>query len=110
MSGQTAKISQSLFDHLLYLAAIKLPREDIGSYLMDELNNQLSSIDELLEIVIPERVPASTHGIEMLAREPSDLRKDHWEIRINPDAILSQAPMIRERYIVVHEQRIRPLE
>ncbi|HHY89664.1 MAG TPA: hypothetical protein GYA06_12180 [Chloroflexi bacterium] len=93
-------IDRETFDHLVQLAALELD-ETQAEYLMRELNNQLSAIQELAAIPVDPDLPASLHGIPYSAETSPGLRPDEWHPFPNPDEILAQAPETDDRYIVV---------
>ena len=70
-------IDRETFDHLGQLAALELD-ETQAEYLMRELNNQLSAIQELAAIPVDPDLPASLHGIPYSAETSPGLRPDEW--------------------------------
>ena len=98
----TEKISKDTFDRLVELAALALPR-DQAEYLHEQLNNQLSAIDQLLAVPLDEDTPIAAHGVPYTADNSQPIREDQIEAYKEPDAILDQAPDVRERSIVVQD-------
>ncbi len=98
----TEQITPEVFNHLVGLAALELTAEE-GEYLRRQLNNQLKAIHELEAIPLDADVPASLHGVPFPAGISQALRPDVWQPFSRPDEILSQAPSVDERYIIVPE-------
>jgi aspartyl-tRNA(Asn)/glutamyl-tRNA(Gln) amidotransferase subunit C len=94
------KISPELFDHLVELAALELTPDE-AQYLRRELNNQLTAIDELAAIPIPEGTPPARHGVPFPVDVRQPLRADAAQSSGIQDAILKQAPDTRDGYIAV---------
>lgn len=93
-------ISEELFNHLVGLASLALSPEE-AEYLRQELNNQLTAIDELEAIPLGDEIPITTHGVPYTAQIAPAARDDQWEACPNPEDILAQAPDTRDRYVVV---------
>ena len=100
MPEDKIEISQETFAHLVELAALAL-RPDEADYLHQELNSQLSAIQELAAIDIPVDTQPASHGVPYTAASSQGLRADDWQPCENADAILEQAPEIDERYLIV---------
>ena len=96
----TDGIHPELFDHLVHLAALELDAEE-AQYLLNELNNQLKSIDELEAIPIEADEHITSHGVPYSAEIRAPIREDDWVSCPNPEEILDQAPDTRDGYIVV---------
>ncbi|MBN2047782.1 MAG: hypothetical protein JW750_08080 [Anaerolineaceae bacterium] len=96
----TDQISAETFAHLVELAALELDEQQ-ADYLLKELNAQLTSIAELAAIPIPEDTPASLHGIDYPLATSMKPREDEWVPFAGPQALLDQAPEIRDGHIVV---------
>lgn len=94
------EISREIFEHLVKLAALELGEEE-AQYLFIELNNQLSSIHELEAINIDENIPLASHGVPYTTDTSPPNRSDIWTACDEADAIIDQAPMTKERYIIV---------
>ena len=101
-SRMAEKISKELFDHLVELAALELNSEE-AQYLRRELNNQLSAIDELAAIPIPEETPFASHGIPYTPYTRPQLRVDSPVDSGVSGQIMSQAPESDDAYILVPE-------
>lgn len=93
-------ITEELFNHLVGLASLELSPEE-AEYLRQELNNQLTAIDELEAIPLGDKTPITTHGVPYTEQIAPDARNDQWEACPNPEDILAQAPDTRDRYVVV---------
>ena len=102
MSEQEKKlaITQELFNHLVGLASLELSEEE-AEYLRQELNNQLRAIDELEAIPLGDDSEVTTHGVSYSKQITPDARDDQWEACPNPEDILTQAPEVRDGYVVV---------
>lgn len=96
----TEKITKEIFDHMVELAALELSPEE-SEYLRAELNNQLTSIDELVAIQIDPNTPYAAHGVSYTNDNSASLREDKWIPFKNVEAILSQAPKLEDRAYVV---------
>ena len=94
------EISRDTFDHLVELAALELD-ENEAEYLLKELNSQLSAIQELTAIDIPDDVQPASYGVSYTEENSPPLRKDRWQACDNADEIIGQAPQINDRYIIV---------
>jgi len=93
-------ITPDVFDHLVGLAALELSPEE-AEYLRHQLNNQLKAIHELEAIPLPTDLTITSHGVPFPVHISPSLRRDIWEPYPDPDRILSQAPDLEDRYIVV---------
>lgn len=103
------RISRETFAHLVRLAELKLdPRE--AEYLYNELNNQVSSIEQLEAIPLDEEIPASLHGVEFPAGVSQPLREDVWQPYEDTRSILDQVPDLMEDQIIVPETPHKTLE
>ncbi len=94
------KITKEIFNHMVELAALELSSDE-AEYLRKELNNQLSSIDELVAIDIDPNTPFAAHGVSYTKENSSSLREDIWKPFDDVDAIISQAPQLEDRAYVV---------
>lgn len=95
-------ITPELFNHLVQLAALELAPQE-AEYLRRQLNNQLKAIRELEAIPLEAKTPVTSHGVPYTPEITPPIRAD--EVHLDPavEAILSQAPEIDERYIIVPE-------
>jgi aspartyl/glutamyl-tRNA(Asn/Gln) amidotransferase C subunit len=96
----TEKIERDTFEHLVELAALELDEEE-AEYLRQELNNQLTAIQELAAIPLQEYTHPTSHGVPYTENIRLALREDDWISCPNPEEILAQAPDLEENYIVV---------
>ncbi len=94
------KITKEVFDHLVDLAAMELTEEE-SEYLLAQLNNQLSSIEELSQIDVDDSVQAAAHGVPFSRELSAGVRKDEIKKFPFPDDILKGAPQTEERYFIV---------
>jgi len=93
----TKHISPELFEKLVSLAALELTTEE-STYLFEEMNHQLASVEALSQIPLPEGVEPSLHGLEPTG---SPARVDQWQPFPNPEAIIALAPEIEDGMITV---------
>jgi len=100
MPEKEQKITQDLFDHLVELAALELGSKE-SEYIRTELNKQLAAIEELAAIDIPPGTEPASHGVPYTVKMSQDLRPDTWKACDDNEAILSQAPEHKGRYIIV---------
>jgi Asp-tRNA(Asn)/Glu-tRNA(Gln) amidotransferase C subunit len=98
----TEKISKDVFERLVDLAALALDAEE-AQYLHQQLNNQLSAIDQLLAVPLANDTPIASHGVPYTDANSQPIRADSIDAYPQPDAILHQAPEIEERAIVVQD-------
>ncbi|MCD6355932.1 MAG: hypothetical protein J7L66_01495 [Anaerolineaceae bacterium] len=94
------EISREIFDHLVELAALELGKNE-SEYLLSELNNQLSVIQELKAIDVNADIPLASHGVSYNEENSPPLRDDLWTVCEDADAIIGQAPEVKERFIIV---------
>ena len=100
MAKSKQEISRETFDHLVELAALDLNKDE-ADYLLTELNNQISAIQELEAIDIDEDVPPAMHGVSYTPENSPPLRTDDWIECEDADAIIEQSPVMDDRYIIV---------
>jgi aspartyl-tRNA(Asn)/glutamyl-tRNA(Gln) amidotransferase subunit C len=96
----TGKIERDTFEHLVELAALELDEEE-ADYLRQELNNQLTAIDELAAIPLEADTHPTSHGVPYTENIRPPLREDDWISCPNSEEILAQAPELEEDYFVV---------
>ena len=94
------EISVEVFDHLVTLAALELEQEQ-ATYLRRELNQQLKAIHELASIPLDDDIDIAAHGVPYTAETSAQLREDEWHPCPNPEEILAQAPLLKDRHVVV---------
>lgn len=95
-------ISPELFKHLVNLAALELDEQE-GEYLLQQLNNQLKSIEELLAIPVDDATPLAAHGITYTPQISQEIRPDRWLPDPTSNEILRLAPESDDGYIIVPE-------
>ena len=93
-------ITKEIFEHLVRLAALELDDEE-AEYLRRELNQQLQAIRDLESIELSEDLPITSHGVPYTTDTRPELRQDRATPSELADAILEQAPEVKERFIVV---------
>lgn len=93
----TKRISPELFDKLVSLAALELTAKE-STYLFEEMNNQLASVEALSKIPLPDDIEPSLHGLESEGSLP---RSDQWLPFLDPGAIIALAPETEEGMIAV---------
>lgn len=94
------QITKEIFDHLVDLASLALDPQQ-AEYLRSQLNQQLASIHELEAVPLDEELPISLHGVPYSNAVSPAPREDEWIPCADTQAILSQAPQVEDRYIVV---------
>jgi aspartyl-tRNA(Asn)/glutamyl-tRNA(Gln) amidotransferase subunit C len=94
------RITPEIFDHLVELAALELGPDE-AEYLRRELNGQLNAIRELEKIEVDESLPITSHGVPYAGGLAAALREDQASPGDLADDILSQAPELEGRYVVV---------
>jgi len=94
------EISVNVFDHLVELAALALDPEE-REYLRRELNGQLRAIRALEAIDVDEALPITSHGVPYSDATRPSIRIDKARDAKLAEAILAQAPMVENRYLVV---------
>ena len=98
----TEPITPELFKHLVLLAALELGAEE-AEYIRRQLNNQIKAINELAAIPLDETAPVTSHGVPYTPEITPPIRSDEWQPYPRTGAILSQAPLLADGYIVVPE-------
>ncbi len=93
-------IDEPTFQHLVSLAALDLTEEE-ARYLRAELNQQLRAIAELESIDLDHATPITSHGVPYTLQTSPELREDEHQPSPEADDILSQAPELHDRYLVV---------
>lgn len=93
-------ITPETFNHLVDLASLEL-NADQAEYLRRQLNQQLTSIRELEAVPLNEDVTISLHGVPFDVQESPKPREDEWIPCMDAETILSQAPQVEDRYIIV---------
>ncbi len=94
------KITQEIFDHMVDLAALELTDEE-ADYLRDQLNKQLTAVDELASIPLEEDIQPAAHGVQYTHDNSADLRNDLHDPFPYVEDILKNAPETEDRYFVV---------
>lgn len=93
-------ITPEIFNHLVRLAALELGPDE-AEYVRRQLNNQLNVVRELEAIPLDGAVSVTSHGVPYTAQTSPALREDTWLPYPDVADILSQAPEVEDRYIVV---------
>lgn len=93
-------ITPEIFQHLVTLAALELDGDE-ADYLRRELNHQLQAIRDLESIELPIDLPITSHGVPYTEGTKPGLRADQSSPSDKADAILEQAPEVKDRYLVV---------
>lgn len=102
-------ITRETFAHLVKLAELELSTAN-SDYLYKELNNQLSSIEQLLAIPLDDETPASLHGVTFPVDLSQPLREDIWQPFDDTRLILNQVPDLVDDQITVPETPHKTLE
>lgn len=95
------RITPALFEKLVRLAALELTNEET-TYLFEEMNHQLASVEALNQIPIPEDIQPSLHGVEPEGAGP---RPDRWQPFPDPERIVALAPESEDGMIAVPDVR-----
>ncbi|MCE5208562.1 MAG: hypothetical protein LLG42_09655 [Chloroflexi bacterium] len=103
------RISRETFSHLVKLAELELDPQD-AEYLYNELNNQVSAIEQLQAIPLDEDIPVNLHGISFPAEISQPLREDVWQPFADARLILNQVPDLIDDQITVPETPHKTLE
>jgi aspartyl-tRNA(Asn)/glutamyl-tRNA(Gln) amidotransferase subunit C len=98
----TEAITPEIFEHLSQLAALELDPSE-AEYLRKQLNNQLRSVQELVDIQLDPSVATTSHGVPYTPSITPALRSDEWIPDPSPPEILDQAPEVEDGYIIVPE-------
>ncbi len=93
-------ITSEIFDHLVQLAALELTPDE-GEYIRRQLNNQLKAIHQLEAIPLDAGVTITSHGVPYTDLSSPAPRADEWVPYKDVADLLTQAPQIEDRYIVV---------
>ena len=96
-----SKISPELFHKLVGLAALELADEE-STYLLTEMNHQLSSVNALLQVPLEEGIQPTLHGIECQGAGP---RADVWQPFPTPSEILAGAPETEDGMFAVPDMK-----
>jgi aspartyl/glutamyl-tRNA(Asn/Gln) amidotransferase C subunit len=75
--------------------------DEESDYLLEQLNIQLTSIEELAQIDVNDSVKTAAHGVPYSSELSAGVRKDEVEKFPYPDDILEIAPHSEERYFIV---------
>lgn len=94
------KITRDIFDHMVKLAALELNEEE-AEYLRNELNKQLTAVDELVAIPIAEDTVPAAHGVPYTRQNSAGLRQDIHTPFPNVEDILKNAPETEDDLFVV---------
>ncbi len=96
----TDKISAVVFERLVDLASLELPKGE-GEYLLKELNNQMISVEVLESIPVDAETGTAAHGIPYSEMNSPVPREDVARQDPHREDILKQAPELEDGYIVV---------
>lgn len=102
-------ITRETFAHLVKLAELELNPQD-AEYLYQELNNQVSAIEQLQAIPLEDDIPVSLHGVAFPPESSQPLREDVWQPFADAPLILSQVPELVDDQIAVPEIPHKTLE
>ncbi|MBT3239612.1 MAG: Asp-tRNA(Asn)/Glu-tRNA(Gln) amidotransferase subunit GatC [Chloroflexi bacterium] len=94
------KITREIFDHMVDLAALELTEEE-AEYLRDQLNKQLTAVDELVAIPLDSDIQPAAHGVPYTSENSAPLRQDIHDPFPNVEDILKNAPETEDRYFIV---------
>jgi len=103
------RISHETFNHLVRLAELELTPQD-AEYLYNELNNQVSSIEQLQAIPLEEDIPINLRGVTFSPEASQPLREDIWQPFTDTRLILSQVPELIDDQITVPDTPHKTLE
>jgi Asp-tRNA(Asn)/Glu-tRNA(Gln) amidotransferase C subunit len=96
---QLEKISPEVFEKIVDMAAFALEAKE-KAYLLEELNHQLQSVQELLDIPLEESSSSSLINIPRVGDMP---RRDEWQAFDVPRGIIERAPQHEDGMILVPE-------
>ena len=96
---QLEKISPEAFEKIIDMAAFALEPEE-KAYLLEELNHQLQSVQELLDIPLEESSASSLNEIPRVGDVP---RQDKWQAFDAPRGIVEHAPQNEDGMFLVPE-------
>jgi aspartyl/glutamyl-tRNA(Asn/Gln) amidotransferase C subunit len=96
------EITPEIFEKLVELAALELDPAE-AEYLRRELNKQLSAIQILEGIPLPEGVEPAARGVPYPAERRPAIREDVVVDCEEREAILGEAPEVEGGYIVTPE-------
>ncbi len=102
-------ISRETFAHLVRLAELELSPQD-AEYLYNELNNQVSSIEQLQAIPLEDDIPVNLRGVTFSPGISQPLREDVWQPFVETRLILGQVPDLVDDQIAVPETPHKTLE
>jgi len=96
----TENITPEVFQKLLSLAALEVPKKE-KEYLRGELNNQMISVEILESIPIDAETDPADHGVPYTEENSPSPRSDQSRQDTHRKDILQQAPETEGDFIVV---------
>jgi aspartyl-tRNA(Asn)/glutamyl-tRNA(Gln) amidotransferase subunit C len=102
-------ITPEIFKKLIGLASLDVGEEE-GEYLRQELNNQLSSVDELEAIPLDEDLKITSHGVAYTPEITPAMREDVLDSSKEPEKMLANAPESEDGYFIVPNIPIESLD
>jgi len=93
-------IDPETFSHLIELASFEF-EPDQADYLLDQLNRQLKTIDDLAAVPIDESLPIEIHGVPYPAENNQGLRGDKSSPFSDRDFLTTQFPQFEDGYVIV---------
>ena len=93
-------IDPETFSHLIELASFEF-EPDQADYLLDQLNRQLKTIDDLAAVPIDENLPIEIHGVPYPAENSQGLRGDKSSSFPDRDFLTTQFPQFIDGYVIV---------
>ena len=91
------KISPEAFEKIVDMAAFALEPEE-KAYLLDQLNLQLQSVQELLDISLEDEIDLPKKHIPRVGDTP---RADEWQAFDKPRVIVERAPQNEDGMFLV---------
>jgi Asp-tRNA(Asn)/Glu-tRNA(Gln) amidotransferase C subunit len=96
---QLDKISPEAFEKIIEMAAFSLDGEE-KAYLLEQLNHQLQSVQELLNIPLEDETESPLARIPRVGDQP---RSDDWQAFEKPREIIAMATQNEDGMILVPE-------
>lgn len=96
---QLEKITPEAFEKIVEMAAFDLEPQE-KTYLLEQLNHQLQSVQELLDIPLEDSSASPLNSIPRVGNVP---REDKWQAFDAPRTIIERAPQHEDGMFLVPE-------
>jgi aspartyl-tRNA(Asn)/glutamyl-tRNA(Gln) amidotransferase subunit C len=93
-------INSETFAHLVELASFEF-EPDQADYLLEQLNKQLKTIQELEAVPIDENITVEIHGVSYTQSLSQALREDTSLTFPDRDELIGQFPRFEDGYVIV---------